>query len=130
MFVCVVESDSLCYDNQQLPGKPHAPVVKGYVMGEKTAKPLGEVLYNANEVEPHVALELLERTIRLSLADRLSNSTDADDKPDSLYEKDKPDKKDDPPPPPEPMWNGPKRRDPLPWGGGGGGGIPDRPRLS
>ena len=28
----------------------------------------GEILYNANEVEPHLALELIERLLRLALA--------------------------------------------------------------
>jgi len=27
----------------------------------------GEILYNANEVEPHLALELTERLVRLAL---------------------------------------------------------------
>jgi len=101
-------------------------------MGDKSAKLQGEVLYNSNEVEPHIALELLERTIRLTLADRVSNSTlvEAGDlSGDSAYEKDRPEKEEEDRPPAEPLWNGPKRRDPLPWGGGGGGPI-DRARLN
>lgn len=35
--------------------------------GRKGVLDPGEVLYNANEVEPHLALELTERLIRLAL---------------------------------------------------------------
>ena len=42
--------------------------------GRKGALDPGEVLYNANEVEPHLALELTERLIRLSLESGVSES--------------------------------------------------------
>jgi len=97
--------------------------VKGYPSGAKPDNSKGELLYNANEMEPHVALQILDHTLRLALADRVSSGTvgvangfdgfAADEKPE---EDEKP-----PPPPPEPMWNGPARREPLPWNSGGGG---------
>ena len=62
------EARELCYDDQQLPSRPHAPVVKGYPTGIKATNSRGEVLYNSNEVEPHVALEMLDHTLRMAFA--------------------------------------------------------------
>jgi len=126
------ESFSLCYEDQGLPSRPHAPVAKGYPSGTKHELSKGEVLYNSNEVEPHVALELLEHTVRLVLADKLISTTElsADGSTSPGYEKDKKDEEKKPPErPPEAMWNGPKRRDPIAWGGGGDGGGRGRPAL-
>lgn len=115
-----------------MPSRPHAPVAKGYQSGNKTIDDQGEILYNSNEVEPHVALEMLERTVRLALSDRLVDPSAAG-KNEAGYEKDKKDEKKDDKKPPErpaqPMWNGPKRRDPVAWGGGGGGHFVNNPRL-
>ena len=72
------EAFTLCYDEtegQNLPSRPHAPVVKGYGSGSKAMNARGEVLYNTNEVEPHVALEMLDHTIRMVLNDRLNNTS-------------------------------------------------------
>ena len=88
------------------------------------------MLYNTNEVEPHVALEMLDHTIRMVLNDRLNNTSALGMANEGSYaenEKDQEDKRE--PERPEPMWNGPKRRDPIAWGGSGGG-VPNRPRLN
>ncbi len=49
------------------------------MQGKKGALDPGEVLYNANEVEPHLALELTERLIRLSLESTSADDTDGDE---------------------------------------------------
>ena len=118
------DAKALCYELQGMPARPHAPVVKGYPSGFKPENSKGEVLYNANQVEPHVALEMLDHTLRMALADRVTAGTigvangfdgfAADDKPEEEEDK-KPD------PPPEPMWNGPARRDAVAWNTGGVG---------
>jgi hypothetical protein len=106
--------------------------MKGYAAGDKSdGRVRGEVLYNTNEVESHVALEITERVLRLALADQ---RTDAVSEEQSAYEKTTEDYQEDEREkqsrqPVEPMWNGPKRRDPVAWGGGGGGGFPNRERL-
>lgn len=189
------DAHSLCYEMQDLPARPHAPVVKGYPSGAKPDNSKGEVLYNANEMEPHIALKMLDHTLRLAMADRVTAGTmgvangfdgfSADDKPEDVRNRactcvlvgrvcvlllvfefsdvvyalviphtlsiasqiltrpttlsvyshshshfyspprtlSQPALQDDkpPPPPPEPMWNGPARREPLPWNSGGGG---------
>lgn len=125
----------LCYgeeDGQGLPSRPHAPVVKGYGSGAKPQNTRGEILYNTNEVEPHIALEMLDHTIRLVLSDRLNNTSAVGMANDGSYaenEKDEKDEKKEPDSPPEPMWNGPTRRTPIAWGGTGGQ-IPNRPMIN
>ena len=91
----------------------------------------GELLYNSNEIEPHVALQITERAIRMTLAniekeeDGLSAS-----KGDFQKEKEDDEEEDEMPPPPpprpKPMWNGPERPPPIAWDGGGAGGRRDR----
>ncbi|KAK7232877.1 chromatin disassembly protein [Aureococcus anophagefferens] len=67
----------LCYDEGDecegdaalchgLPPPPHAPVVKAFAAGRRKGR--GEQLYNPNEVEPHVAVAIVERVARLALA--------------------------------------------------------------
>ena len=127
------EAFTLCYDEtdgQNLPSRPHAPVVKGYGSGSKAMNARGEVLYNTNEVEPHVALEMLDHTIRMVLNDRLNNTSAlsmANEVSFAENENDAEDQKE--PQRPEPMWNGPKRREPIAWGGTDGQ-VPNRPRLT
>lgn len=122
----------LCYGDagQGIPSRPHAPLLKGYPIGEKAENTRGEVLYNSNEVEPHIALEMLDHTIRLALADRIDmNAIGLHNDGSGYRENDKDEEeKDKKPDRPEPMWNGPKRREPLPWGGGGGQ-MPNRPGI-
>ena len=49
-----------CQATHGMPLPPHAPQIKAWRRGPKQADDPGEVLYNANEVEPHLALELTE----------------------------------------------------------------------
>ncbi len=129
--IALVDCDSssarqLCYEEQQIPAAPHAPVVKGYQSGEKYAGTVGEALYNSNEMEPHLALEIMERLVRLILSDRIKSSSAVSDGTLSGFEKNRKEeeeKEKDHNPPPRKMWNGPPPRGPLPWGGGGGGGM-------
>ncbi len=124
----------LCYGEdggQDLPSRPHAPVVKGYGSGGKAQNTRGEILYNTNEVEPHVALEMLDHTIRMVLNDRLNNTSAVGMANDGSYAENEKDKEEDKKEPerPEPMWNGPVRRQPIAWGGTEGQ-LPNRPRLN
>jgi len=140
---------------QQLPSPPYAPVVKGYPSGNKSVVVAdsdessgsgsgsgsgngsgsgskvgtvqGKVLYNSNEVEPHIALQMIDGIVRMLLADRIEvavgNSVglpgdgtagyDAEKKDD---EKDK-EKQRDEGMPPDMQWNGPKRAVGVAWGG-------------
>jgi hypothetical protein len=71
----------------------------------------GEELFNAAEVEPHIALALAERLLRLSLADELVGSTAVSLGEGPEYKGEPtPTPPPPPPPPPRPMWNGPPRR--------------------
>ena len=54
--------------------------------GKKGALNPGEVLYNANEVEPHLALELTERLIRLALESSGADEPAEDDEEIELDE--------------------------------------------
>lgn len=124
----------LCYGEdggQGLPSRPHAPVVKGYGSGGKAQNTRGEILYNTNEVEPHVALEMLDHTIRMVLNDRLNNTSAVGMANDGSYAENEKDKEEDKKEPerPEPMWNGPVRRQPIAWGGTDGQ-LPNRPRIN
>ena len=117
-----------CYEHQELPRAPHAAVVRAWRRGNKTdLRPTnkGELLYNANEIEAHLALQITERTVRMSLASEVLGEEALSTQGGSPeFDKDKKDDDEDsqPPPfrPPPPMWNGPERPKPLPWDGGGG----------
>jgi hypothetical protein len=41
-----------------------------WAAGAKQHADLGDILYNVNEVEPHIGMMILEKTLRLVLADR------------------------------------------------------------
>lgn len=90
-----------------LPTPPHAPQVLAFREGVKQANDQGEVLYNPNLVEPHIALQLTERIIRLSKAKASADALMVGKESgwDEGKEEEEPDI-----PPPEPMWNGPKGR--------------------
>ncbi|MEE2612083.1 MAG: hypothetical protein VYB24_07895, partial [Pseudomonadota bacterium] len=56
---------------EALPPPPHRPQMLGFPRGNKTARVTGKLLFNPNEVEPHVAMQLMETVVMLSAADRL-----------------------------------------------------------
>jgi hypothetical protein len=124
------QTQYLCYERVKLPPPPHSPQVRIFKSGPKdhASSPgyTGEVLYNANEMQPHVALRLAELVARNALNDQFppqalaaaggKNDYDSGKTGDEDREK--------PPPRPEPMWNGPDAESQprgIAWGGGGGG---------
>ena len=124
-------AQGLCYHRANLPSPPYAPQVRIFRSGAKHAAAapgyMGEVLYNANDMQPHVALRLAELVARNALNDQLppSSLASAGDKGD--YDSGSAGDEDRPPPPPprpEPMWNGPDADSQprgIAWGGAGGG---------
>jgi hypothetical protein len=134
--VAIVNCDTSAMEafcaSQNLPNPPFAPVVKGFPMGNKTELTVGRVLYNSNEVEPHIALQMIEAIVRLLLADRLEaeNSvglTHDQGGYDAEKKKEEEDKNKQQPPPME--WNGPKRRVAVAWGGDSEGPPLTGPRI-
>ena len=90
----------------------------------------GELLYNANELEPHLALQIAERAIRLSLShDMIGNGALSKNGINSEFDKHEKPKASTPRMHQPPMWNGPSRKAPLPWDGSGGNGR-TRQRLT
>ena len=83
----------------------------------------GELLYNSNEIEPHVALQITERAIRMTLAN-IAQEENGLSASKGEFQKEKEEEEEMPPPPPprpKPMWNGPERPPPIAWDSGGGG---------
>ena len=126
----------LCYETHALPPSPHRPQLKMWRSGDKrpdddgapSAK--GELLYNPNQLESHVALQIAERAMRLALHDRLpTDEADSFDNAaaDPLHaagggfqeEREAPRAPDGAPTRPSTFqWDGPQmRHKPLPWGG-------------
>jgi len=64
------ENTELCYTDHGVPQPPHRPVLKAWPRLAKLGGPRGsgEQLYDVSVLESHIALELLERALRLSLA--------------------------------------------------------------
>ena len=113
----------LCYLSQRLPARPHAPIIKGYQSGSKHASTIGETLYNSNDMEPHLAMEIMERLIRLAMSDRAPKSQVSDGTLNG-FEKNKKDKEDEAEDEdyherPPPQWNGPLSRHKINFGQGG-----------
>ena len=73
--------------------------VQGYHSGVKAAEIKGESLYNSNELEPHVVMQLLEKAMRLTLTDRkqTADAERAQKAPRGEYEADKPEAEDEHP---------------------------------
>jgi len=71
-------TEMLCYKRAKLPSPPHAPQVRVFKTGLKYTSTLpgymGDVLYNANEIQPHIALRLAEIVARNALNDQLPKS--------------------------------------------------------
>merc|ERR1719273_1947456 len=118
----VRKNHDFCYKKCKLPHAPHPPQLRGFRKGNKTLHDLGEILYNPNLIEPHLAMEIIERVVRLSLI----NSSIADDAVSLGNERGwEKDTKDEDIPnysfsQPRPMWNGAQPKEPLPWDGGAG----------
>ena len=127
------EDSTLCYEREGLPPPPHRPQMMGYPRGNKTAATVtGKLLFNPNEVEPHIAMQLMETVVMLSAADRLDELYAANGGrgliPGRKGEYDDGSKPDDKQPPPQweqpqrrprPEWNGPRLPNPQAWGGSG-----------
>uniref|UniRef100_A0A0G4HSR6 J domain-containing protein n=1 Tax=Chromera velia CCMP2878 TaxID=1169474 RepID=A0A0G4HSR6_9ALVE len=133
------ELHSLCYETLQLSAPPHRPHLRAWPAGtieEKAHRPEGTELYNPNELEPHIVLRTLEKTLRLALADRReagqkTGSALVAGKPSDFEdEKEEEEEEEPPPPPPEAppdmswhdfadtlMWDGPEQPalPPTPW---------------
>jgi thiol-disulfide isomerase/thioredoxin len=112
-----------------VPAPPHAPQVRGWQRGPKASGAPGEALYNANELEPHLALQLIEVAIRLSHAPPPADAADAETgvatpgSEEAGWDKGERPPPPPPPPPPQrptPMWSGPRGRQPLNLPGGSG----------
>jgi hypothetical protein len=109
---CLEGSDLTC---ESLPPPPHAPFLKAL-----TSHRASETLYNSNELESHLALQLIEKVLRhaLDIHDELHNAGE--------YRKEEGDNSEDSDndAPPDFMWNGPSPKVPVSWGGdtGMGGG--------
>lgn len=96
---------AFCYEDHEVPVPPHRPVVKAFRSGAKnrTESPeAGEVLYAGAELEPHVVLQLLERALRLALADRLPEGATAEETAASSFEAEAAEEE----PPPGAGWQG------------------------
>eukprot|EP00931_Biecheleriopsis_adriatica_P106016 TRINITY_DN80533_c0_g1_i1.p1 TRINITY_DN80533_c0_g1~~TRINITY_DN80533_c0_g1_i1.p1 ORF type:complete len:885 (+),score=159.09 TRINITY_DN80533_c0_g1_i1:33-2687(+) len=94
------KQNRFCYQEHEVPQPPHRPLVKAWRMGIKNASGRaepGEVLYGPADLEPHLAFMLVEKAVRLALADRLGDSavTEANSKGYDEEEKEE----DDPSPP-------------------------------
>eukprot|EP00457_Paulinella_chromatophora_P004080 gb/GEZN01004090.1/.p1 GENE.gb/GEZN01004090.1/~~gb/GEZN01004090.1/.p1 ORF type:complete len:527 (-),score=50.20 gb/GEZN01004090.1/:84-1664(-) len=113
MLVCSdnAETETFC-KAIGMPTSPFNPQVRGWGTGKKNANTPGEMLYNPNDIEPHVALQLLEKIIKLTEADKIAEGALVAGKEAGWHE-DEPEPTPTPPPPPEPMWNGPKGRPAL-----------------
>mmetsp|Transcript_145438 Transcript_145438/g.466073 ORF Transcript_145438/g.466073 Transcript_145438/m.466073 type:complete len:797 (-) Transcript_145438:57-2447(-) len=95
------EQRSFCYEEHEVPQPPHRPLTKAWRVGPKNASETpepGEVLYGPGDLEPHLAFMLVEKLVRLALADRLGSSalTDADAKLGGFDEEEQ---EEEPPPP-------------------------------
>ena len=94
-----------------VPPAPHAPVIRVFRRGVKGPRYAGEDLFNAMDVEPHVALQLSERLLRLALAMDLvgESAVSLGEGPEWTGEPTPTPTPPPPPPPPRPLWNGPPR---------------------
>lgn len=123
-----------CYQDHQLPPPPHRPITKLWRAGFKNLTDemeMGEMLYPPADLEPHLAFMIVEKTLRLALVDRISETAVQDDVRADF----KQEEEDEDPPPsdggfeqggpsefrgPRLQWEGEKvRRLPQPWNGGG-----------
>jgi len=71
-------NQDFCYTEHQIPAPPHRPVLKAWPRLKASAsleapRGPGEVLFDVNAFESHLALELLERSLRLALQAEISD---------------------------------------------------------
>lgn len=114
-----VSMEHFCYTQQGLPRPPHAPIVRAWSRGNGTNVDVtnrGEDLYNSNDVDPHVALQIAERAVRLALQSTVlgASAVSAGAPPDFEAEQAEDDEPPQQQPPPEPLWNGPALNAPEP----------------
>jgi hypothetical protein len=95
-----------------LPAPPHQPVIRAFRRGKKGLDYFGEELFDPNDVEPHVALALTERLLRLALAQETVGESAVSLGEGGEYEagEEPTPTPSPPPPPPRPQWNGAQRR--------------------
>ena len=111
-------SRALCRE-AGLPERPHAPEWRGYGRGAHTMRRAGEPLFNEAQIDAASALELVDRGLRLALADRANSETfdsaprEASGGPDAFgggggvrWDSGMPPRRDKPLP-----WGGPRRPD-------------------
>jgi hypothetical protein len=100
------KAHDLCYKRIGVPTPPHSPQIRIFRKGKKDAVSapgyLGEVLYSASEIEPHIALKLSERVARHALADELPVSGVAAGGNAGDFQSDQKPRQQQP----EPQWNG------------------------
>jgi len=130
-FDCSLDR-KFCQD-ANVPNPPFAPQIFGYGIGKSGLVGDGELLYNANEIPPHAALQLIESVIRLSTKVE-ENSIDANLGKEARWDEGESDEDEPPPPPPKNSdqwrgndkvkklhWNGPSARSAM--NGASGGGV-------
>jgi len=67
------EHQNFCYEEHEVPKPPHRPLTKAWRAGIKNrtdGPDKGELLYGVADLEPHIAFQLVEKAVRLALADR------------------------------------------------------------
>mmetsp|Transcript_21077 Transcript_21077/g.45714 ORF Transcript_21077/g.45714 Transcript_21077/m.45714 type:complete len:116 (+) Transcript_21077:358-705(+) len=57
------ETRMMC-THKGVPPQPHAPEIRVFRRGKKQEDDQGEVLYNPNDIEPHIAMQISERLVR------------------------------------------------------------------
>jgi len=102
------DEDRQFCDSLGCPAPPHSPEVRVWPRGPKNHTVAGEVAYNANDLDPHIALELMDRIVRLARADDIDINSVAEGGQPNWEEDENPPP--DPPEPPKPEWNGPRGR--------------------
>ena len=119
----------LCYSRIELPQRPHAPEFRAWPRGDKADLPRGEALFDAADMETHLALQLVARSLRLALAPGFSSPDGSQDEGGPLFSGADPEGEAMPAAPdgsaggqmrgPTAQWDGPPRAraTPLPWGG-------------
>jgi len=132
---CTLHRD-FCHGSQEVPASPFRPVLRLWPRGPKRhADVRGLDVFSPDELEPHVALRIMDTVIRAALAPDLQAGDALVSGLRSDFDDDKPDEKEDDQPQPPPqmprqrdmsrnglLWEGGRTHLPGPSGGRGGGG--------